>query len=174
MGGRPAPGVGLDKPDRREPVTTPYSPRPIRYIDTWSIKDWLVKVHGINAHLERGDDPIDAEVAEECLAIAQEHYRFIEALGHHRIGFAVIHQGGLANWLLLNWWTDEILCHSRLYRADHADPTNFQHVSSDLLACIWEMHVVEFERQAWIDAMVRNPDGPSEDTYLGAQLNVDV
>ncbi|MGI9621665.1 MAG: hypothetical protein ACR2PK_02415 [Acidimicrobiales bacterium] len=162
-----------DETGRERPAAT-YQPRPIRYLDTWPIGPWQVKVHGINAKLDRGDNPVDQTVIDVSRQLADAYYRSEAEPGDHGLGFAVIHQGGLANWLLLNWWSDTILLHRHLYKADHAEPTTFRTVEGDLLACIWEMHVIEFERQAWIDTMVRNPDGPDPDAYLRARLDTDV
>jgi hypothetical protein len=45
---------------------------------------------------------------------------------------------------------------------------------TDLTACTWDLAVVCFERQAWLDAVLTNPDGPDLERYLQVQLNDDI
>lgn len=40
--------------------------------------------------------------------------------------------------------------------------------------CRYDLAVMAFERQAWLDAVHHNPDGPDLKRYLSVQLNEDV
>ena len=39
------------------------------------------------------------------------------------------------------------------------------------MACVWEMPVQSFERQAWIECMLDNPKGPDLVAYAGKRLS---
>ena len=38
------------------------------------------------------------------------------------------------------------------------------------MGCVWELGVVEFERRAWIETVIGNPDGPDIDAYMAAAV----
>ena len=86
------------------------------------------------------------------------------------LGYIIFHEGRLANWLLLDWWADEIQIWHHLYRSDLANPAGFERVTSDLIACIWELRLIAFEREAWIETMLKSPDRPDVRRYLAARL----
>jgi hypothetical protein len=37
--------------------------------------------------------------------------------------------------------------------------------------CVYELAIVEFERRAWIEDVIGNPDGPNLDLYLARRFN---
>jgi hypothetical protein len=89
----------------------------------------------------------------------------------HGLGFIIIHQGKIANWLLTDWWESEILMHQRLYRSSPAEPSAFSPVQTDLVACIWELKVIEFQRAAWISSMSDPATGCDAERYLKAHFS---
>ena len=40
-------------------------------------------------------------------------------------------------------------------------------------ACVWDLRVIGFERDAWLSKVLRNPSGPDIDAYLSERLNED-
>ena len=36
--------------------------------------------------------------------------------------------------------------------------------------CVYELAIVEFERRAWIEDVIGNPDGPDVERYLGRRF----
>lgn len=66
-------------------------------------------------------------------------------------GFAIVHAGEDAVWLLVHWWSDTCLMHHRMVSASLDAPTDFIHtVPETLIACSWELAVVQHERDAWV------------------------
>ena len=43
-----------------------------------------------------------------------------------------------------------------------------------LTTCVWDAAPIAFERQAWVDTMLNNPNGPSIEQYLSTPMNEDV
>ena len=39
------------------------------------------------------------------------------------------------------------------------------------LGCVWELGIVEFERRAWIEDVIGNPDGPDLERYMGRRFD---
>ena len=38
----------------------------------------------------------------------------------------------------------------------------------DFLGCVWELSVIDWERKAWINTVLRHPDTATPDDYLAA------
>lgn len=75
----------------------------------------------------------------------------------HGEAFSIVHAGEDAVWLLVFWWTDHCLLHGRMVGASLDRPEEFTLPTPDtLVACTWELAVVQHERDAW----VRNVQGP--------------
>jgi hypothetical protein len=81
----------------------------------------------------------------------------------------VVHQGLAANWLLVDWWSNGIWLYHRLHRAP-VGSSQFSRIETDLIACIWELKVVEFERIAWIETMLQRATGPDVEAYLATHF----
>lgn len=147
-----------------------YKPRFIRCRGVWSVKGWSIKTYMTSAY----EDRIATDFQDAAKALISSNLTSIEAVApHHRLGFMIVTHGTLGNWVMLDWWSG-ILLYQRIYRAQQNDPWRFVDAPRDLIQCIWELRVTAFERQAWIDHMLANPNGPNPSAYLGAQLNIDV
>ena len=74
--------------------------------------------------------------------------------GAEGAAFCILHRGQAGTWLLMDWWAHgDILC-QRLARADADGP--FEAMDDrPLMACVWELEVIEEERRAWIARMMQ-------------------
>ena len=91
------------------------------------------------------------------------------------MGTLIIHEGNDANFVLLDHWAGENMLHHQVFASALERPlelTDFAHTK--LAMCVWELHVLAFERQAWIDTVLRQPEQPDFDGYLALQLEGDV
>ena len=62
-----------------------------------------------------------------------------------------------------------------VYSADYDAPDEWLYLNtSGPLACVWDMAVIAYERDAWVQHVLMNPGGPDLDAYLAQQLNADV
>lgn len=151
----------------------PYRPRPIRYIELWEEADWRLKVYGIAY-----DRPLPRpEVIEAAKAVTRTHLsrEGICRTCDHGVGFLGIHDGRGANFVFFDFWADENELHHHVYVSPTDQPNRWDYVTpSGLIACVWDLRVMCFERQAWVDAVLANPSGPDIDAYLAARLNEDV
>jgi hypothetical protein len=137
----------------------------------WEINGWKLKVYGISATRDLSDkDTVAAVMIERGRQIAESVFARNPTTNSYGLGYVIFHEGRLANWLLLDWWADEIQIRHHLYRSDSATPAGFERVTSDLIACIWELRLIAFEREAWIETMLKSPDRPDVQRYLAARL----
>ena len=153
-------------------ISGPYTERPIRFLGVWSQAGWRLKVYSISAKGEVcAPDLVTAakDVATKNLpqpALSPERYG---------VGTLIIHEGNDANFVLLDYWAGENMLHHQVFASPLERPlelTDFSHTK--LAMCVWELHVLAFERQAWIDTVLRQPEQPDFDGYLALQLEGDV
>lgn len=152
-------------------IKNSYAKREIKFLQFWQLEDWKFKVYAIT-HAQRPMPNGDSPLVKASLDIAQQRIRKVEQSEHHGAGFLIIHQGRDANFLLLDWWTDENILHQDLYTSKLSTPLSFVNItSSGLMACVWEMQVQSFERDAWISYVLNAPSLADLDAYFGQQLN---
>lgn len=90
-------------------------------------------------------------------------------------GFLGIHDGRGANFVFIDWWQEEneLVHHVFVSPADKPEMLEYK-TPTGLIACVWDLRVLGFERQAWLDEVLTNPDGPDIEGYLARRLNEDV
>jgi hypothetical protein len=150
-----------------------YRRRPIRFLELWEEAEWRIKVYSIT--LPGGS------VNPELLGAAKEAGRrwlrqpLAPGRRYYGVGFMGVHEGTGANFVFLDWWADDNELYHQVYLSPADDPTHLQYVSPTGLACtVWDLRVLCFERQAWVDTVLANPAGPDLAAYLSRQLNEDV
>lgn len=78
--------------------------------------------------------------------------------------FVIAHFGIDANWINVCWWDrTDALHHAYFTVADRRVAA-----APSMVACVWELQVIEFERAAWVAANLDESFDP--DRYLEAQL----
>ncbi|HSF81772.1 MAG TPA: hypothetical protein VLA49_11090 [Anaerolineales bacterium] len=55
-----------------------------------------------------------------------------------------------------------------------AGTTAWYATPTGLTACVWDLRLMAFERQSWLETVLANPSGPDLEAYLACRLNEDV
>ncbi len=89
----------------------------------------------------------------------------------HPVGFAILHYGSEGDYLLVSqWYGADMLKHwVRAAVVDAEGGTSFiPLVQRDLVACVWELEVIKFERDAWVNTVMAQGrlDQAAVDAYL--------
>ena len=147
LGSSPPDGIAL-----REEFDDEYSERYISRFGLWQLDNWTFKVYGIVAG-ERGlsEDRYYQSAKQSVAALIPE----ANATAHHDNGFVIVHYGTEQVWLLINWWVQGGICAGRLLKAPLDGTPEFEPVQEPLIACVWELTVIEFERHAWVDIILK-------------------
>lgn len=127
----------------------PYLPRQFRSQPLWHVADFDLKVYTIDTGTPPAAELLDA--ARLCAEAALKSHA--AARPHYRLGYCVLHAGTEANWLLVDWWCEGGIVCQRLYAAP-AGTLEFSAAAPGLLACVWELVVIQHERNAWVRHML--------------------
>lgn len=149
----------------------PYEKRPIRFIEIWGHGNWRLKVYGI-AYRRATPCPelIGAakKVAMDRLSLASP------SIGHYSVGFLGIHEGRTNNFVFVDWWADENELHHHVYVSPKDEPDRLAYTTpTGVIACVWDLRVLAFEREAWLGTVLKPSGNMNLDSYLAQQLNED-
>ncbi|MBZ5521882.1 MAG: hypothetical protein LAP21_06540 [Acidobacteriia bacterium] len=91
----------------------------------------------------------------------------------HGVGFVIVHYARDGDYLLVSRWYGGNMLKHELFRISHtrqgwrAVPLR----STNIVACVWELQVITFERQAWVyTAMAHGGTEASFDLYFRQTL----
>ncbi|MDT7540667.1 MAG: hypothetical protein QOE33_571 [Acidobacteriota bacterium] len=149
-----------------------YQPRPIRFLEEWRDAGWRLKVYGIAYKSERPR----AELIEAAKRIARERLpQPAVAESRYGVGFVGVHDGRNANFIFIDWWADENELHHHVYTSGSDELEKFDYATpTGLSACVWDLRVQSFERDAWVEEVLKNTDSASVERYMTRRLNEDV
>lgn len=151
-------------------VATSYQPRPVRFQGLWEVDGWVIKQYGI-ARDPAGPRAALLEAAKQAARGRLPHPP--KADGRFGVGFLIVHDGALGGWALIDWWAHDVLLHHHVFKAPSERPSEFTPVDSGLAACCWELAVIAFERDAWVETMLQSSP-PSVEEYLSRGMSRDV
>ncbi len=159
-------------PDSNGLSMTPYEPRRIEFLELWRAGDWRLKLYGIAYARARPRPPLVA--AAKRIASAQLASLPTD-LEHYRVGFLGVHEGRTSNFIFLDFWTNENELRHHVFVSPISRPDEFlDFTPTSLSACVWDLHLQAFERDAWVAHVLRQSTSPDFDGYLSTTLNADV
>lgn len=146
-----------------------YATRSFRFLRLIEPNGWRIKLYGIRY----GAPEVDPALVESALPELLARLESPEAgQNHYGVGFAAVHQGKTGNFVFIDWWADENELHHHVFVSSMERPDSFTYVTpSGLAACAWDLHLLCFERQAWVETVLANPEGPDLDAYVARRFN---
>jgi hypothetical protein len=152
-------------------LEAPYKPRHVRFIRREDVEGWQLKLYGIAVN---GQEPRPDFVEATRNLAAQVLPQPPAGKDHYGVGFAIAHDARAVGIALIYFWKSENELHQRIYVSPKDDPAAFTRVENQPAGCVWELEVVDFERRAWLEDVLSNPDGPDIDGYLERSFSRDV
>jgi hypothetical protein len=90
------------------------------------------------------------------------------------IAVVIVHHGQDACWLLVDWWGRESVLHHRLLTAPLPGDGSFHPAPPELAACVWELPLLMFERNAWVETVLADPARSDVGRYLERRFHGEV
>ncbi len=153
---RPGHAAGIGSAPR---LGSPYEPRPLRFIRRQQLGNWRLKIYGIATP---GRTP-RSELVEATLACAG---KVLPPIDDDRpgIGFVIAHDAATVGIGLIYWWQSANELHQRVFTSPLDEPRSSKPVADPAAGCVWELGIIDFERRAWIEDVLKNGD---TELYLG-------
>ena len=138
-----------------------------------TIDGWNVKVYQITYRLKfESKETLDKAVLNLHTWLEKSKTLDFET---YRTAFLIVHEGRDGVWTLLNWWTGGEMLRSITFYTDYSKPKEFRMLPKEgFMACVWEMAVTSFEREMWIEHILKKAGSPDFTAYFEARLNAEV
>lgn len=144
-----------------------YQRREIRLLERRAIRGWQMKLYGISCE-PGGPDPALVAAALQLAAGVLPQPAVTPT--RYGVGFMGVHEGRGSNLVFVDWWARENELHHHAWVSPEGEFQHFDYVTPiGLAACVWDLAVIGFERQAWIDAALVTPH-PDFTRYLDTAL----
>ncbi len=154
-------------------IKYPYNQRPIRFLEIYQHNDWQIKIYSISIHNEfvkKGNSDIVKTYLSEWLQQADNY-----SLNTYNISTLIIHEYKNGCYAIINWWIDENMLQQFVYLATTDSPSEFiLYSDKGIITCVWEMAVLWFERNNWVENVLMKAPNPDLKKYLEQQYNADV
>ncbi|WP_461208745.1 hypothetical protein [Desulfocurvus sp. DL9XJH121] len=142
--------------------------RPVRFLELLAFGDWRVKVYGI----AYGRDAPRPELVACARDLARRVFPQTKDGGPYGAGYLGVNDGRGVNFVFADWWTGENEVHHRVFVSPTDKPEALEEVTATgVCACVWDLRVMCFEREAWLRHVLRNPQGPDLAAYLDDRLD---
>jgi hypothetical protein len=147
-----------------------YQARPIRFLDLMHHKNWTIKVYSISHKNLVVPNTYRAQALtqlDEWLALAQNNN-----MQTYNIATLIFHECKEGCFAIINWWIDDNMLQHFVFLST-SDKSRYElYSSSGIITCVWELSVLWFERNAWVQHVLTNKT-PNFEAYLQEQLNQD-
>lgn len=143
-----------------------FRPRPVRYLGLWELGGWRMKAYSLQAeHIRVLPELVEAarEIAGRTLAKTDT-----DAYG---VGFVGVHSGRDSNFVFVDWWARENELYHHVFLSSKEDPADLRRADDGLTACVWDLQLIWFERNLWVEKVLANPHGPDIEGYLKKVLD---
>ncbi|QDY68178.1 hypothetical protein [Qingshengfaniella alkalisoli] len=144
-----------------------YTPRDFAPLDPWELGGVSFKVYSIA--LQGSHRTLSLEVAARDFVVETLPDLIAREGDAKGVGYIILHEGEDANWLLMHWWAHGEICCQSLASADKGSVVFRSLDVRPLMACVWELQIINFETHAFIDTMLVR--GETADAYLATQLS---
>ncbi|WP_119168820.1 hypothetical protein [Algihabitans albus] len=139
-----------------------YRPRALSGLGRWDISPLRLKVYGLCAEGQALSDSLLEEARDFTRSEVPPR---VEAEGQDNgLGFVIVHPGDLGVSISAHWWIQgSVLCQHirrRLWGAKAPLDT----VRRPVVACVWELAVIDAEQRAWRETMMTAR--PDPEAYL--------
>lgn len=144
-----------------------HKPRAVTQAGLWQIDRTQFKVYGLLAD----GKALTPDIMHDAEAFVRDELPgIIEREGaDNGAGFVVIHPGDLGISTVAHWWVQgSVLCQRirrKLYGAE--EPMN--PATRSVIACVWELAVINAEQQIWRDTMMG--EQPNIQAYLRTRVS---
>jgi predicted glycosyl hydrolase (DUF1957 family) len=144
-----------------------YRPRYVSNLGQWDVSGLKLKAYGLVANNKKVDE---AMVTTAQLFVRREVLSRVADEGEDNgMGFLIIHPGELGVSILAHWWIQgSVLC-QHIYRKLYSAIEPMDTVRRPVIACVWELALINAEQESWRNTMMNGEPCPS--AYMDARAD---
>ncbi len=159
---------------------TSYKPRPIRFLElidgsNHNAPNLRVKLYGVTAR--EGETRPGSEIIKAARAVAIDRLSAAQTQAIPEsslcIALAFIHEAKDGNYLMTAAWAYENVVLTQVSQIETVPEIKIIDFQGRTPLCTWELALLAFERNAWIERVLKNPTSAGIESYLSYTLNVD-
>lgn len=153
-------------------ISTYYAPRCVRFLEIIRSPGMRIKVYSITPKFTN----LAPMLLEAAKARILQHLREeVSFQKFHGVGFMGVHQGVGLNQVFLDRWMNENELHHVVYSSPSDRPKAITRAGQDHNSvCVWDLALQAFEREAWIESVLKSPLSPDFDKYLSIVCHDDI
>lgn len=152
-----------------EAVSETYRDRAIDFMGLREVRGWRLKLYSVRYTPE----PLPEEVYEEGLLQAVEALPSpATAADRPGVAFVIFHCGRGVDFLVVNWWDHENELFNRVLLRSFGEAAAWEWGRGGETACVWDLQILCFERDAYVRRVLAPPHGPDLEGYLDETLSV--
>ncbi|MDO8554107.1 MAG: hypothetical protein Q7S22_04835 [Candidatus Micrarchaeota archaeon] len=156
-------------------MSTLYAPRPIRFLEVMNgttSPNLRVKLYGVSA---RDSDRPREELVKAAKTVAFDRLPKPSKPSIPEsplsVAIACVHEARGADFLLLGSWDDNVLI-TNVFKIDPKVPGHtVMSYQRDSPLCTWDIKLIGFERDAWVEKVLKSPTTAGIEAYLSLVLN---
>lgn len=144
-----------------------YQSRAVSNLGQWEFGSLKLKVYGLVAENKNVEEPM---VTLARSFIEQEVLPLVAEEGDDNgMGFVIVHPGETGITISVHWWIQgSVLCQHN-YRKLYAAAEPMDTVKRPVIACVWELAVINAEQEAWRRTMMKSE--PEASAYMDARAD---
>ena len=148
-----------------------YKARHIKFKELLQLGDWSIKTYTITKQGEFQYPDFYQNVKDHLQDWLALDNGFNAHHNHH--GFLILHAGTEGIFTLINWWVGDNMLNTHIFKSNYDQLNTFEKLSGNGLApCIWELEVINHERLAWMDHVLKIDPKPDFKKYQDSTINV--
>ena len=142
---------------------SPFRSRTILSLPVVSGGGWQLKRYAILADEKTFDESIAVAAGQAALNRLPDAGQLSDGVGNHGVGFQIVHFAEIAVVSPVFYWQwGNVLANIEQMRAQWGAPTNFGNGVNEVVGCIWEMDIVNFEISTWKTTLLSEAGTPEE------------
>lgn len=144
-----------------------YQPRGVSNLGQWDIGGLKLKVYGLVADNKK----IDGSMMTLAQSFVRQDVvpRVTDEGDDNGMGFVIIHPGELGVSISAHWWIQgSVLC-QHIYRKLYSATEPMDATRRPVIACVWELALINAEQEAWRKTMMKSAPSPS--AYMDARAD---
>ena len=146
-----------------------YEDRQVEFCGIWEDNSWKFKIYKIT---HKNNSPADEKIENTAKAFALKCVTtFTDIAALYGLGYIILHKGMDSNFIVINFWAGENMIRTHAFISTLENPYDYRDITeTGMNVCVWDALIHNFERNSWVENILKNPDEPEIDKYMNSKF----